>query len=333
MCEAKESKNMLLEVRNLRVYFGQDDQLVKAVDGVSFNIANQEVLALVGESGCGKTVTALSITKLLPREATRVIDGEIIFKRENLFQLDEQKMRMLRGGSIAYVFQEPTASLNPVFTIGAQIVEAIMLHQNKTRAEACALAITLLGEVGIPTPQQRFNYYPHQLSGGMNQRAMIAMALSSQPQLLIADEPTTALDVTIEAQILSRLVKLKQEKGLSILFITHDLKIVPRFADRIVVMYAGKIMEILEVSLLQDRSYPKGHKNHPYTLGLLDCIPKIGKTKGKLRAIKGEIPSPLNLPSGCLFHPRCPEALPLCKKQQPELKELTPTHWVVCHRR
>ena len=323
----KENSDTLLELRNLRVYFHQDHQLVKAVDGISFNLAKQEILALVGESGCGKTVTALSITKLIPREATEVIDGEIIFKGKDLLKCDAEKIRAIRGGSISYVFQEPVTSLNPVFTIGDQIVEAIKLHQTKNKKEAHALAIALLKEVGIAAPQQRFNCYPHQLSGGMNQRAMIAMALSSSPELLIADEPTTALDVTIQAQILRLLVKLKQGKALSILFITHNLKIVPQFADRIVVMYAGKIAEILNTDLLMSST------NHPYTLGLLDCVPKISKAKGKLNAIKGEIPSPLNLPSGCLFHPRCPEVLPVCRKVEPELKEIVPAHKVACHRR
>ncbi len=323
----QESNNILLRVQNLRVYFRQDDQVIKAVNGASFNLSKGEILALVGESGCGKTVTALSITKLIPREITGLIDGQIIFKGENLFELNEERIRMVRGGSISYVFQEPAASLNPVFTIGEQIVEAILLHQNKNKGEARALAIRLLSETGISSPEQRFDCYPHQLSGGMNQRAMIAMALSSSPELLIADEPTTALDVTIQAQILRILLKLKQEKALSVLFITHDLKIVERFADRIAVMYAGKIVEVLNADLLFQSN------NHPYTLGLLECIPKTGKTRERLKTIKGEIPSPLNLPSGCLFHSRCPEALPLCSKVEPEYRELTPVHGVACHRR
>ena len=233
----------------------------------------------------------------------------------------------MRGSIISYFFQEPQASLNPVLTVGDQIVEAVRLHKNKSREQARALALTLLNEVGLSLPQQRFNSYPHQLSGGMNQRVMIAMALSSHPQLLIADEPTTALDVSVQAQILRLLLKLKQERALSILFITNNLEIVEQFADRIAVMYAGKIVELLNADLFIQ------HNNHPYTLGLLGCIPKIGKAKGKLKAIKGEIPSPLNLPSGCLFHPRCPEILPLCREVEPELKEIAPAHWVACHRR
>lgn len=323
----QENNNILLKVQNLKVYFRQDGQAVKAVNGVSFDLPRQKILALVGESGCGKTVTALSITKLIPQEVTELIDGQIMFKGENLLELNEDRLRMVRGGSISYVFQESTASLNPVFTIGEQIVEAIWLHQNKNKDQARALAIGLLSEMGISSPEQRFNCYPHQLSGGMNQRVMIAMALSSSPQLLIADEPTTALDVTIQAQILRILLRLKQERALSVLFITHDLKIVERFADKIAVMYAGKVVEILNADLLFQSN------NHPYTLGLLDCIPKTSKTRRRLKTIKGEIPSPLNLPSGCLFHSRCPEALPLCSKVEPEYRELTPAHGVACHRR
>lgn len=323
----KDNKDILLKIQDLRVYFRQNHQVIKAVNRVSFDLPEQEILALVGESGCGKTVTALAITKLIPPEITKTIDGKIIFKGEDLLELEEEKIRKIRGGNISYVFQEPKASLNPVLTVGEQIVEAIELHQNKSRTEACTLAMALLKEVGLSLPQQQFNSYPHQLSGGMNQRVMIALALSSHPELLIADEPTTALDVSVQAQILKLLLKLKQEKTLSILFITHNLKIVKQFADRVAVMYAGKIVEILDIDLLSHRN------NHPYTLGLLDCIPTTTKAKEKLRPIKGRVPSALSLPSGCLFHPRCPEVLSLCERVEPKLREIAPTHWVACHRR
>ena len=315
---------MLIEVNDLTTHFFTDDGVVKAVDGVSFKLGCGESLGLVGESGCGKTVTALSIMKLIPSPPGRIVRGEILFKGQDLAKLEESKMRQIRGNNIGMVFQEPMTSLNPLFTIGNQIMEAIILHQKKTKAKARDLTLEMLKLVEIPSPQLRINEYPHQLSGGMKQRVMIAMALSCHPQLLIADEPTTALDVTIQAGIIELLLRLKEELGMSIILITHDLGVVAQMAQSVAVMYASKIMEYADVKAIFKT--PK----HPYTIGLLSSIPKLGDEGKKLDAIPGQVPNPLSFPSGCKFWPRCHFADENCKVREPELEEITPTHLVRC---
>jgi len=316
----------ILTVRGLRTHFHTADGVVRAVDGVSFAVAPGQTFALVGESGCGKTVTALSVMRLVPDPPGRIVAGQILLNGKSLLGLSEKQMRDVRGGQVAMIFQEPMTSLNPVFTIGSQIVEAIRLHQRRSRRAARALAVELLGHVGIPDPARRFGEYPHQLSGGMRQRGMIAMALSCDPDLLIADEPTTALDVTIQAQILDLLKQLKAERGLSILLITHDLAVVAETAGAVGVMYASKLVELADVRTLFARPA------HPYTQGLFRSLPRLGQRKDRLEAIPGSVPDPLAFPSGCKFHPRCPigRALPRCRQQEPGLRQIGPDHWVAC---
>jgi oligopeptide/dipeptide ABC transporter ATP-binding protein len=308
----------------LRVYFNTDDGVVKAVDGVSFEIARGETLGLVGESGCGKSVTAYSILKLLPAPPAEYAGGEIRFRGEDLLELDEKSMRRVRGNLISMVFQEPMSSLNPIMSIGAQITEAIREHRKASRTEAREIAIDMLRRVGIPSPETRFHEYPHQLSGGMKQRAMIAMALVCRPSLLIADEPTTALDVTIQAQILELLTDLQRELEMSVLLITHDLGVVAETCDRVAVMYAGKIVESSPVKLLFE------HPNHPYTHGLFRSLPTMGERKAQLAVIPGAVPSPLDFPSGCRFRTRCSFVQEVCK-DEPPLREVSPTHFAACH--
>jgi oligopeptide/dipeptide ABC transporter ATP-binding protein len=315
----------LLEVSELRILFQTDDGLLTAVDGASFEIAAGEALGLVGESGCGKTVTANSILKLLDSPPARYAGGEIRFRGENLLDLDEPAMRRVRGKKIAMVFQEASASLNPLMTIGKQIAEGIIEHERASKRDAREKAIGMLKRVGIPSPEIRFDEYPHQLSGGMKQRAMIAMALACRPELLIADEPTTALDVTIQAQILDLLTELRRELDMALLLITHDLGVVARTCDRVAVMYAGKVVE----------SAPAGEvfvrPRHPYTLGLLRAIPSMaGERKAFLQSIPGSLPNPLDLPAGCRFRARCDLAREQCL-DEPELRELTETHSAACH--
>jgi oligopeptide/dipeptide ABC transporter ATP-binding protein len=314
----------LLQVSGLRVYFNTDDGVVKAVDGVSFEIARGETLGLVGESGCGKSVTAYSILKLLPAPPAEYAGGEIRFRGEDLLELDEKSMRRVRGNLISMVFQEPMSSLNPIMSIGAQITEAIREHRKASRTEAREIAIDMLRRVGIPSPETRFHEYPHQLSGGMKQRAMIAMALVCRPSLLIADEPTTALDVTIQAQILELLTDLQRELEMSVLLITHDLGVVAETCDRVAVMYAGKIVESSPVKLLFE------HPNHPYTHGLFRSLPTMGERKAQLAVIPGAVPSPLDFPSGCRFRTRCSFVQEVCK-DEPPLREVSPTHFAACH--
>ena len=293
----------LLEVNNLKTYFDTDDGTVKAVDGVSFHINKGETLAVVGESGSGKSVTSLSIMRLIAQPPGRIADGEILFEGEDIVKKSEAQMRKIRGNDISMIFQEPMTSLNPVYTVGDQIAEAIVLHQNKNNRQAMKLATEMLDLVGIPEPGKRVHNYPHQMSGGMRQRVMIAMALSCGPKLLVADEPTTALDVTIQAQILDLMRKLQKEIGMSILFITHDLGVVAEIADRVVVMYAGRAVEEADVKSIY------AHPQMPYTLGLLNSIPRMDKTvehQERLEAIPGNVPNPLYLPAGCSFHPRLP---------------------------
>ena len=316
----------LLKVAGLRTYFHTEDGLVKAVDGVSFSIAPGQIFALVGESGCGKSVTAYSILRLLPIPPAEIAGGRIEMEGRSLLELSERQMRDIRGGKISMIFQEPMTSLNPVYTCGNQIVEAIRLHRRMTARAAKQLAVELLGKVGIPDPAQRFNEYPHQLSGGMRQRAMIATALSCSPKLLIADEPTTALDVTIQAQILDLLKQLRRDTHLSIMLITHDLAVVAETADVVAVMYASKIVERTDVKRLFAKPL------HPYTAGLFRSLPRLGEKKSRLEAIPGAVPNPLHFPAGCKFHPRCPigKSLQRCQTQEPPLREIAPGHFCAC---
>jgi peptide/nickel transport system ATP-binding protein len=316
--------NPLLEVSDLRVYFRTDNGDLKAVDGVSFDIARGETLGLVGESGCGKSVTAFSILQLVPVPPAVYAGGEIRFRGENLLALDERGMRGVRGNMISMVFQEPMSSLNPILSVGHQITETILEHQKRSKREAREIAIEMLRRVGIQSPEARFKEYPHQLSGGMKQRAMIAMALVCKPQLLIADEPTTALDVTIQAQILDLLRELQRELDMSVLLITHDLGVVAETCDRVAVMYAGKIVEYAPIAELFER--PK----HPYTHGLFRSLPMMNEKRAALEVIPGAVPSPLDFPTGCRFRTRCSMAQEVCK-QEPPLREILPSHLSACH--
>ena len=318
-------KEVLLEVRDLKTYFYTEDGVVKAVDGVSFTMHKGEVLGLVGESGCGKSVTSLSIMRLVDAPG-KIVGGQIIFKGEDLLKKSEEEMRKIRGSEIAMIFQEPMTALNPVYTIGDQIMEAILTHQDVSEEEAKKKTIELLDLVGIPDPEKRFNEYPHEMSGGMRQRAMIAMAISCNPDLLISDEATTALDVTIQAQILELMKDLQRKIGMAVLFITHDLALVAEMANSVAVTYTGRIVEYSDV-----RSVFK-NPHHPYTYGLLQSIPSLlsEKTKEPLPAIEGMVPSPYRMPSGCHFNPRCPFATDICRKEMPEIKEVTPNHFVRC---
>ena len=317
----------LLEIQNLITYFYTLEGTVKAVDDVSFSISKGEIVGLVGESGCGKSVTALSILRLIPNPPGKIVGGRIIFQGKNLCELEIQEMRKIRGNEISMIFQEPMTSLNPVFTIGSQITEAIRLHQKLSKKEALHKAIEMLNLVGIPSPEKRVDEYPHELSGGMKQRAMIAMALSCHPKLLIADEPTTALDVTIQAQILDLMLKMKDEFNTSILLITHDLGVIAEAVQKVVVMYAGKIMERASVyDIFQDPL-------HPYTQGLIESIPKINvlkQHKQKLKTIPGIVPDMTKLPKGCKFSPRCRQAMKICRESEPELVEINDSHSTRC---
>ncbi len=318
----------LLEVDALKTYFHTDEGVVRAVDGVTFHLDEGETLGLVGESGCGKSVTSLSILRLIPTPPGEIAGGAIRFNGANLLDLDESEMRRIRGNEISMIFQEPMTSLNPVFTCGFQIIEAIQLHQGLSKTAARERAVEMLRVVGIPSPEQRVDEYPHQLSGGMRQRVMIAMALSCNPSLLIADEPTTALDVTIQAQILELIARLRREFGMAVLIITHDLGVVAEVADRVAVMYAGKIVEY------GDTRQIFGEPRHPYTQGLLASIPTLGREVERLQVIPGNVPNPTQFPSGCKFHPRCPIADDTCRADEPGLS--TPAagdaHQVACWR-
>ena len=305
----------LLEVTDLRTHFHTDDGLVKAVDGVSFYVDKGETLGIVGESGSGKSVTSLSVMRLIPSPLGKIVSGKILFDAEDLLSFDEDEMRKIRGKNIAMIFQDPMTSLNPVLTIGRQLTETLELHLKMTGKEAQRRAAELLGLVGIPSPEKRLGDYPHQFSGGMRQRVMIAMALSCNPDLLIADEPTTALDVTIQAQILELINKLKSELGMAIIIITHDLGVVARMADRINVMYAGKIVE--------DGPTEKifGDPRMPYTIGLLQSIPRLDEERGRrLNPIRGLPPDLINLPEICPFSPRCDYVQDVCYTQMPPLR-------------
>ena len=338
-----------LEVSNLSVAFDTERGQIRPVRDVSFSIYPGQTLALVGESGCGKSVTSLSILRLIPEPPGKILGGQILFEGRDLLQLPEHEMRRVRGKDIAMIFQEPMTSLNPVYTIGDQIAEAVTLHQHVSQDQAYRIAEDALHDVGIADPHRRLREYPHQMSGGMRQRVMIAMALSCQPKLLIADEPTTALDVTIQAQILELLRKLQRERGMSILLITHDLGVVAENADVVAVMYASRVVEVATVEELFDKP------QHPYTEGLFRSVPKLGRDTERLETIPGQVPNPARFPSGCKFHTRCPrtralatqsqpqdvvtihtgeeqaKVMRVCQQDEPGLREVLPQHWAACH--
>jgi len=314
----------ILEVRDLCTYFHSDDGVAKAVDGVSFEVEAGKTLGIVGESGCGKTVSCLSILRLIQIPPGEIAAGEVIFNGVDLLKIPEKEMRSIRGNEIAMIFQEPMTSLNPVFTCGDQVIEAVMLHQNASAEDAREKALEMFMLVGIPDPERRLDEYPHQLSGGLRQRVMIAMALSCHPNLLICDEPTTALDVTIQAQILELLKNLQKRLGMAIIMITHDLGVVAETCERVVVMYAGKVVETGDASSIYHRP------QHPYSIGLQHAIPKMGIRKEQLHQIEGVVPSPLDFPSGCKFHPRCPIADARCKVEEPALKGHSGGNQVAC---
>ncbi len=309
--------DLLLDIRGLKTHFFSEDGVSPAVDDVDYQVRKGETLGVVGESGCGKSVTALSIMRLIPDPPGKIIAGDILFEGRNLLALSDEEMRKIRGNKISMIFQEPMTSLNPVYTIGNQISETLTLHQGLTKPEALDRSIEMLKLVGIPSPSRRVKEYPHQLSGGMRQRAMIAMALSCNPTLLIADEPTTALDVTIQAQILDLMGSLKEELNTAIILITHDLGVVAESAAHVVVMYAGKVVEDADVFGIFENPM------HPYTVGLLESIPRLDQSADKqqrLKEIKGIVPMLTQLPEGCLFSPRCPRVMDICTREKPTLK-------------
>ncbi|HLB25794.1 MAG TPA: ABC transporter ATP-binding protein [Nitrospirota bacterium] len=316
----------LLSIKDLRTQFRTREGSFLAVDGISFDVFPGEILGLVGESGCGKSVTALSILRILPDPPGKVAGGEIFFEGRDLLKVPEPEMRKVRGGRIGMVFQEPMTSLNPVFTVGDQVAEALIVHKAMKRDASLRKTAELFDLVGLPEPARLLGQYPHQLSGGMRQRVMIAMAISCGPSLLIADEPTTALDVTIQAQILELINDIRKKLGMAVVLITHDLGIIAQMADRVSVMYAGRIVEQAKTD---DIFYDP---LHPYTEGLLASIPKPGEKLRRLKAIPGMVPKITELPPGCKFLPRCPYAKPEYGEAEPELKEVKPGHWARCYR-
>lgn len=315
----------LIEIRGLKTHFFMSTGTVRAVDGIDFSMDDRQMVGIVGESGCGKSVTALSLMQLVPNPPGRIVEGEIIFEGEDLLKKTEEEMQKIRGGKIAMSFQDPMTYLNPVKRAGEQIAEAIRLHQGVEKEEAHEMAVESIKLVGIPSPSERAMDYPHQLSGGMRQRIMIAMALSCKPQLLIADEPTTALDVITQDEILELMENLKDERGTSIILITHDLAIVAGLCNRVAVMYAGNIVEYADTIPLYDDPL------HPYTKGLLNSILRLDKGKERLLSIKGSVPNLVNPPPGCKFNPRCPQSMPLCSKQIPPLLDVGGNSLVACH--
>ncbi len=315
----------VLKIQDLTVEFATDEGAIRAVDGVNLKIKKGKTLGVVGESGCGKSVTALSIMRLIPMPPGRFASGVIDYEGRNLRDLPEKEMRALRGNRISMIFQEPMTSLNPVFTIGDQIAEAVRLHQGVSRKEAMDKAVDMLHLVGIPVPEERIKTYPHQLSGGMRQRVMIAMALSCKPDLLIADEPTTALDVTIQAQIMELLNRLQREMGMSIILITHDLGVVAETCDDVTVMYAGRVVEEANVNAIFQKPL------HPYTHGLLNSVPGFNQEGTRLKTIPGLVPNLLRLPKGCRFQDRCPRVIGRCREVEPELEEMSPGHFARCY--
>ena len=326
MAEASSQSNgpPLLDIIDLKTYFHTDEGTVTSVDGVSFDARAGETVGVVGESGCGKSVTALSVMRLIPVPPGEIVGGRILFDGEDLVAATESRMRQIRGGQIGMIFQEPMTSLNPVFTVGDQILEAVRLHLKLSASEGRERVIEMLDKVGIPSPRQRVDEYPHQMSGGMRQRVMIAMALSCNPKLLIADEPSTALDVTIQAQILDLIRALQDEFGMAVLMITHDLGVIAETAHRVVVMYASKIVEKAESTELF------GHPVHPYTQGLFRSIPSILGGHDRLETIEGTVPNPLEFPAGCKFHTRCAFATEHCAEHEPPLREVSEGHDAAC---
>ena len=317
--------NNILEIRHLKTYFFTGRGVVKAVDDVNLGLKKGENLCLVGESGCGKTATALSILRLIDSPPGRIVDGEILYHGEDLLKCSEQRLRQIRGNRIAMIFQDPQSSLNPVFTVGNQIAEQVKLHLGLKHKQAMAKTLHLMEQVGIPRAAERMKDYPHQFSGGMKQRVMIAAALSCDPEILIADEPTTALDTTIKAQILDIFRDLKQNRNMSILFITHDLGTVAGIADRIVVMYGGRIAEAGTVLDIFDQPL------HPYTQGLIDCLPDISTQRDRLTPIPGMIPSLIDPPRSCIFNPRCRRQMTICTVEKPQEVVISDKHLVACH--
>ncbi|MGC6508340.1 MAG: ABC transporter ATP-binding protein [Myxococcota bacterium] len=320
-----ESSEILVELRNLRTHFFTDMGVAKSVDGVSYAVRRGKTLGVVGESGCGKSVTALSIMGLIPQPPGKIVEGQILFKGQDLTKIDKESLRQLRGNDIAMIFQEPMTSLNPVYTVGDQITESILNHEKGTSPQAAReRAINLLEEVGIPSPEKRVDEYPHQMSGGMRQRVMIAMSLACSPELLIADEPTTALDVTIQAQILELLNKLQEERGTAIIMITHDLGVVAETCDDVVVMYAGKVAEKADVFELFE------NPAHPYTIALFKSLPDLAVDGDSLYTIPGMVPSAYDFPEGCRFRDRCAFASDACL-EEPPIEEVAPGHQIACH--
>ena len=314
----------LVEFRNLKTYFYTEDGVVKAVNDVSFKIKEGETVGIVGESGCGKSVTSMSLMRLIPNPPGKIVDGDILFEGKSILSLSEEEMRDVRGNKMSVIFQEPMTSLNPVFTVGYQISEAVILHQKLSKEEARKKAIEMIKLVGIPRAEEIVDAYPHELSGGMRQRIMIAMALSCNPRLLIADEPTTALDVTIQAQILDLMRNIKEKLNTSIMLITHDLGVIAEMADYVVVMYAGKVVEEASVETLFKKPM------HPYTTGLLKSKPALNQDEKRLYSIPGQVPNPIGMPDNCYFCERCEKAMDICKKQIPPLIEIEPGHKVAC---
>ena len=318
----------LLQVEDLKTYFSTFEGVAKAVDDVTFHVDKGEVLGIVGESGCGKSVTAQSIMRLIPEPPGKIVQGQILFDRTDIVQLSMEQMRAIRGKRIAMIFQEPMTSLNPVYTIGNQISEMFILHEKRSKRDSWNRSVEMLKKVQIPAPEKRVHEYPHQLSGGMRQRAMIAMALACNPEILIADEPTTALDVTIQAQILDLMLQLRQDYDTAIMMITHDLGVIAEIAQRVIVMYAGKVVE--EAKAIAIFEEPK----HPYTRGLLQSIPKLGQRsiqgRQRLKEISGIVPSLYELAPGCHFSPRCPHAMQICSKNPPQMIDLGDGHLVRC---
>ena len=320
----ENERPVVLELKNLQTHFFTDMGVARSVDGVSYKVREGETLGVVGESGCGKSVTALSIMGLIPRPPGKIVGGQILFEGTDLTKLSEEELRKIRGKEVAMIFQEPMTSLNPVYTVGDQIMEMILNHEDVTEQQARERAIKLLEEVGIPSPEERVDNYPHNMSGGMRQRVMIAMSLACSPKLLLADEPTTALDVTIQAQILDLMNKLQEERNTAIIMITHDLGVVAETCDHVVVMYAGHVAENADVFSLFENPC------HPYTIALFKSIPDLVGKGGRLFTIDGMVPSAYNFPEGCRFQDRCPFATEKCNTK-PEMEEVEPDHFVACH--
>ena len=320
-----EKKTPLLEVKNLKTYFHSSGGLVKAVDDVSFDVYEGETLGIVGESGCGKSMTCMSLARLVECPPGKYEGGEILFDGDDMLKVSEEEIRKIRGNKISYIFQEPMTSLNPVYKIGRQIEEVLMLHRNMTKEEAKKEAIKALDLVKIPNPERIVEEYPFALSGGMRQRVMIAMALACSPKVLVADEPTTALDVTIQAQVLDLMNDLKKQVDTSILFITHDLSVIAEMADRVMVMYAGKVVELADVNTIFETPL------HPYTIGLIGSRPDMSTSSNRLNVISGNVPDLSDLPEGCAFSPRCPFATEKCHTSMPDLVEVAPGHSVRCY--